>query len=240
MNNVEVILKKEEENIKRLEELGLREEDIEEKRKTIKEVDEKKADELGEDLVKKIGSSKYDEEGKGYDEVLKLITDGANLDFVSDHNNFPLYLCAKKGYLKTFISLLKYGANINQINGNKTSTIMAAARHGHLEILDIAILVGGDVNARCFDGDTALMMAKRHGFQDCFERLINANANIATKNCVNQTCRAILHMDGPVEIDDSEYYAEEEYIPYRHVVEETLSDALSDARKKLHELRISK
>ena len=48
MNSVEIIKKNEEERLKRLEELGLREEDIEENRKTIKEVDQEKADELGE------------------------------------------------------------------------------------------------------------------------------------------------------------------------------------------------
>lgn len=240
MNNVEIIQKNEEERLKRLEELGLREEDIEKCKKFIKNVDQEKADELGEELVTKISSSKYDEEGKGYDEVLKLIRDGANLEFVSDKDNFAIYLCARKGYLKTFITLLKSGANINQTNRKKTTTIMSAARHGHLEILDIAILMGGDVNARCFDGDTALMMAKRHGFQDCFERLIKANANIATKNFINQNCRAILHMDGPVEVDDSIYYAEDEYFPYRQIVEETLSDAVNDAKRRLHQLQLSR
>lgn len=238
MNDVEVVFENAKKREKRLEELGLTKESIEENKKQIAEVDESKAEELGKKLVSKLGSKDYDEEGNKFDEVLKLIKDGANLNYVSSKNNYPLYLCARKGYIKTFITLLKFGADINCVNKYLRTTIMTAAREGQLEILDIAILVGGDINALSFDGYTALMSAKRHGQQFCYDRLIKENAIIGTKNYLNLSGRSIENIDGNFNISDDHYYAEEEYVPYKAIVSETLSDSIDDAREKLRNLHI--
>ena len=238
MNNVEVIEENEINRLERLEELGLTEEKINENKKSITKVDAEKADELGKKLVSKIGSKDYNED-KELDDIIKLIKDGANLNYLSNNHNSALLLCARKGYLETFITLLKFGADINQHNDRLTTPLMSAARHGEKEILSIAILVGADINARCFDGDTALMSAKRHGQTLCYLELIRANAIISVKNHLNQTCRAIQNMDGEENIEDEEFYAEEEYIPYKDIASQVLSEALDDARMSLHELTIN-
>lgn len=238
MNDVEVVFENIEKKQKRLEELGLTKEAIEENKKLIKEVDASKAKELGKELVKKISSKDYNEESSKFDEVLSLIKGGADLSYISIKDNTPLILAARKGYLKTFITLLKFGADVNHTNKYGTTPIMSAARHGNTEILDIAILVGGDVNTICMDGDTALMQAKRHGQQFCYDRLIKANARIGVKNYLNQTGRDIKNIEGDFNISDDHHYAGDEYIPFTTVVPDTIKESLDDARQKIRNLNI--
>lgn len=234
MNNPSIIEQRELAHKELLEKLGLTREQIEKNKELITSVDEAKAAELGKELVLLIGKKGYDEEDeKTYQELLTLIKNGANLSFESSKGNFPLLLCAKKGYLKTFITLLKFGANIHQINKNKTSVAMSSARHGHNHILEIAILMGVDINALCFDADTALIMAKQHGMEECFKTLIDNNAILNIKNYLNLTSYDVKNVDGGANIDDSKYYAEVPKSPLSLTNHEDAMDLINEAKSKL-------
>lgn len=234
MNNPSIIEEKELARKEQLEKLGLTEENIAKNKKLIAEVDEAKANELGEKLVKLIGKKDYNEDNETtFQEVLTLIKDGANLSFESSKGNFPLILCAKKGYIKTFITLLKFGANIHQVNKNDTSVVMSSARNGYIAILDISLLMGVDVNAVCYDADTALNMAKRHGNEECFEMLINHNAILNIKNFLNLTSYEIQNEDGGDNIEDAKYYSQVPKNPVLEVTHEDAMDLINEAKLKL-------
>lgn len=238
MNNPKVIEEKQEYKNKRIEELGLTKEKIAENKKLIAEVSADKAQELAQKLTKKIGSKYYNEnDDKKYDEVLALIKEGANLDYENEKGNFPLIVCARKGYLKTFITLLKFGANIHKVNKNKTTLAMSSARNGWSDILEITILLDVDLNALCDDGDTALIMAKRHGRTKCFEMLVNNNVILNTKNCLNLTSYQIQNISGGDKIDDAKYYAAIPTTPLEGTIHEDAMDLIEEATCKLNEIK---
>lgn len=174
----------EKENLKRLKELLVLELDI-----TIHDIDEvtkEKSDELGKQLFEMISKRGYDD--NNFEKVLELINQGANIEYKNEKKgDFALLVCARKGYFKTFVTLIKAGANINQTNNYLTTATMASARHGYQKILDILIMMGADINAQCLDGDTALMSAKRHSQIECFQTLVDAGAYLNITNQANQT-----------------------------------------------------
>lgn len=168
---------------------------------------------------------------------MKLIKDGADINYENDKGNFPLILCARKGYIKTFITLLKFGADIKKTNKNKTSIVMSSARHGHLTILEIAILLGCDINLLCFDADTALIMAKRHGNESCFNILVENNAILNIKNYANLTSYEIKKADTNTNIDDAKYYAKVPESPYSGTVHQDAVDLIEEAKRQLMQIK---
>ena len=171
----------------RKKELGIDLDSINEFKKKIKNVSEEEAENLGKELFNRVFKNSYKDDN--YDDVLKLIMDGANVNFRNDNDkaNFPLIMCARKNYLKTFIALIKAGADINMTNSYGTTSVMAAARHGNKEILEMLILMGADINAKCADGDTALSSAILHNQKECFDMLVDAGANLNSTNLKGQT-----------------------------------------------------
>ena len=171
----------------RKKELGIDLDSINEFKKKIKNVSEEEAEQLGKELFNRVFKNSYKDDN--YDDVLKLIMDGANVNFRNDNEkaNFPLIMCARKNYLKTFIALIKAGADINMTNSYGTTSVMAAARHGNKEILEMLILMGADINAKCADGDTALSSAILHNQKECFDMLVDAGANLNSTNLKGQT-----------------------------------------------------
>ena len=171
----------------RKKELGIDLDSINEFKKKIKNVTEEEAEKLGKELFNRVFKNSYKDEN--YDDVLRLIMDGANVNFRNDNDkaNFPLIMCARKNYLKTFIALIKAGADINMTNSYGTTSVMAAARHGNKEILEMLILMGADINAKCADGGTALSSAILHNQKECFDMLVDAGANLNSTNLKGQT-----------------------------------------------------
>lgn len=238
MNNPNVIKENELARQKELEKLGLTPEQIEKNKALIAKVDEAKAKELGEELVKLIGKKAYNEEDDAtYQKVLTLIKDGADLNFETEKGNFPLLQCARKNYQKTFITLLKFGANIFKVNKNETNVVMSSARHGNFTILNISILMGVPVNNICALADTALIMAKKHGMQTCFEILVKHNAILNIKNDLNLTSYDIKNIDGGANIDDSKYYIKVPTNVSAQVLHEDAMDLIYQASSELCAIR---
>lgn len=151
----------------------------------VDEVSKEKSDELGKQLFEMISKRGYDD---NFEKALELINKGANIEYKNEKKgDFALLVCARKGYFKTFVTLIKAGANINQVNNYLTTATMACARHGREKMLKILIAMGADINAKCLDGDTALMSAKRHNQTECFQMLVDAGAYLDITNLANQT-----------------------------------------------------
>lgn len=184
MNDINILLL-EQTKKEKLEQYGLDEKSIEKFRKKIKTVTEEEAETLGKELFDTIFKSGFND---NEDKIIELIYKGANIEYKNaTKGNFPLLICARKNYIKTFIALLKAGANVNQTNDYLTTSVMGSARHGNKEILELLIFMGADVNARCLDGDSAIMMAKRHDMVECFDMLVNAGAYLNNRNMHNKT-----------------------------------------------------
>ncbi len=183
------ILEIEQERLELLKKYKLDEESNLEFRSTIKKVSEEEADKLGKKLYNIINKKDYNEkDDTQFDEVVNLVFDGANLEYkTSQKKIFPLLVCCRKGYIKTFILLVRAGANVNQVNDYGTTCCMAAARHNYVRILNLLILLRADINARCSDGDTALFSAKIHNSKEAFQALVQAGSYLGNRNSLNQT-----------------------------------------------------
>ena len=238
MNNSSLI-ELENSRLKKLEEYKLDGQSVAEFKTKIKKVNAEESNKLGQELFeevskKKTSSSSQDELA---DKVIELIQNGANIEYKDEKKgDFPLLVCARKGYTNIAYILLRAGANVNQVNNYLTTATMAAARHGHKDLLQLLIILGANVNAKCFDGDNALMSAKRHGQQECFDILIKAQSHLTHKNIANQSILDIpgnLSFDLP-NIEDSSLSAT--------IVPKTEDDVLSlisEAEDKLNELNSS-
>ena len=171
----------------RKKELGIDNESIEEFKKKIKNVTEEEAENLGKKLFNRLFNGNYNDDN--YDDVLKLIIDGANVNYRSAENKlwFPLFICARKNYLKTSIVLIQAGANINMVTNYGMSSAMVAASCGNKEILEILISMGADINIKDFYGNTALSFATFSNEMECARMLADAGAHLNSTNLDGQT-----------------------------------------------------
>ena len=214
---------------------GLDDKSIKEFRSKIKSVSDSEKESLGSELLNIISKKGFNDD---FNRVLELIYNGADIEYKnSKKGDYALLICARKNYIKTFITLIKAGANVDQVNDYLTTAVMASARHGNKEILEILILLGADINKRCLDGDSALMSAKMHNQSECFNMLVQAGAYINNINSLNQT---FLDSSGSVEFDksiferDIEISKNEEAKDLINEVEETLESYREDIKKLIY------
>lgn len=235
MNNSS-LMELENNKLKKLEEYQLDEKSILKFQSKIEKVDEEESNRLGKELLellskKKPSSLSLDEL---LDKAIELIKNGANIEYKEESKgNFPLLICARKGYIEIAYVLLKAGANVNQSNNYGTTALMATARHGHSELLQLLILLKADVNAKSRDGDNALMSAKRHNQQECADILIKEQAYLTHRNLENET---ILNVPGNISIDLS--YIESSTLSEitTSKTEEDVFDLISEAEAKLNKI----
>lgn len=227
MNSIETVEILEKTRQEKMLKWGIDQESIENNCASIKTVSEEKSNELGKKMAEIIMKKGYNEESEDYDEVLKCIKEGANVDYKNkEKKGFPsLVYCARYGYAKTFITLIKYGANVNVCNDFGTTALMSACVHNYFEMVEMLILRGAYVNARCKDGDTPLICAKKYHSKESFDLLIRANAMIGQKNICNKMC-----VDYPSDkIDDKIYISKENLDPIHVAAHEDAMSLVEDA-----------
>lgn len=189
MNNVNII-KLNNERIEHLKKYGIDVETIGEYKSKIKS--NSKSEELSKELFLLIKSKDFNEK-ENIEKMTELIINGADVDYHDEaKGDFPLLICCKKGYVGTFILLLKFGADVNNKNNYGTTATMAAARHGYDELLKILIYKNADIDARCIDGDNALDSAKIHHELDCIRILKNASCITSSYECKIETTEEII------------------------------------------------
>lgn len=119
------------------------------------------------------------------DLVQVLINSGANLEIANDRTNFrtPLVRAAAHGHIQIVRMLLDAGANIHGSEGSYYSPLQEAANGGYSEIVKMLIKAGADVNeSRDISLDTSLHLALRHGDLETIKALLDAGANIRSKD----------------------------------------------------------
>ena len=88
---------------------GLDDKSIKEFRSKIKRVSDSEKESLGSELLNIISKKGFNDD---FNRVLELIYNGADIEYKnSKKGDYALLICARKNYIKTFITLIKAGAN---------------------------------------------------------------------------------------------------------------------------------
>jgi len=201
--------------------------------KFISKVSQEEADELGNQLYRKISSSSFvDGDEAVLKELTKLIKQGANVNvLVKDGKDTPLLKCCKLNYPKTVILLLCAGVDVNQTNNYGTTPLMSAARHNAKDIVKQLIWMGADVNKRCQDGDTALIQALRHSSVASADILVANQAYLTCKNVEGESIFDFLSV--PIHLPQE--YLEE--IRNSEVTHEYAMSTIEEAKQALEKIK---
>lgn len=178
-NNIESVLSLEEKKKQRLKEYGISKEVFENKTKKKKK-NTKKDNVLSKELFDTLNSKTSSPDIK---KIEALIKDGADVNYKEkEKGNYPLLICARKGYDEIAALLINNGADVNLANDFGTTALMAAARHDNYELCEVLLILGADINAQCVDGDTALFSAKMHCNDNVVALLLQNQAQIYHRN----------------------------------------------------------
>ncbi len=129
---------------------------------------------------------------KGQPALMQAIQDGAwnTYDLLVSHRNIdinitnkngetPLMYLAIVGDVQRAASLIKRGAEVNRLGW---TPLHYAASKGHLEMVQLLLANGALVNAPAPDGTTPLMMAAFSGKEPVVRALVQAGADVTTRN----------------------------------------------------------
>ena len=143
----------------------------------------------GIDLNTTTGSSEYHysalhiSANKGYLKLAEwLISNGAEVNMISDAGITPLHMSARKGCPEITELLISNGANINANEFGIGTPLHEAADAGKIEIVKILISNGADVNIIAEYDETPLTLAVAGGHNDIIELLVIAGANVNARN----------------------------------------------------------
>lgn len=243
MNNTSLI-ELEKEKTKRLIDLKLDEDSINDFKSKIKKVDNVTKENLGKELWELVSKKKksfkdtaaYEEYVNTLeDKVLELIINGADIEYSDEEKgDSPLIICIRRGFLNAAYVLLRAGCDVNHQNKYMTSPTMVAARHGYHELLEILIAMKADINLQCVDGDNALISAKLHGEQVCFDILVAAQAHLNSRNLVNKT---FIELDGDINYNKDMFENIESVLPKKRESNIDPFSMLEEAKKELNMTR---
>jgi ankyrin repeat protein len=129
---------------------------------------------------------------ENYDEVERLIEEGADVNNIDYAEFTPLIDVALEGHNDLVKLLIKAGANVNYSieYGNiydKLTPLHAAVDGGNSETVRILIEAGADVNAVDSDNMTPLYIAARKGSIEKVNLLINADADVDIADIEGET-----------------------------------------------------
>lgn len=109
-------------------------------------------------------------------EVIRLISDSADVNTCSDEGISSLMYASEKGYTEIVKILLYYKADPNIKPANGRTALISAAMQNHQEIVYILIMYGADINATDEFGVTALIYTTCYNLYDMTEYLLKNNA----------------------------------------------------------------
>ena len=121
---------------------------------------------------------------EGHPEVVQVLIDaGADIDTKNRHGRSPLDFASRSGALEVVKVLVRAGARVNAIDYYVRTCLNLAARNGHTETVRYLVCFPEvDVNYFDMNKDTALHCAVKEGYPDVVQVLIDAGADINTRN----------------------------------------------------------
>lgn len=116
-----------------------------------------------------------------FDQVARLIADGAEVNKKNDYGVAALSLAAQSGHSKLIKLLLESGADPEtSLKGGET-VLMTAARTGKPESVELLLSHGANVHARDWKEQDALMWAVADGHHEVVKLLLDAGADANRK-----------------------------------------------------------
>lgn len=129
---------------------------------------------------------------KGQPALMQAIQDGAwktydllvshrsiDINITNKNGETPLMYLAIVGDVPRAAALIKRGAEVNRLGW---TPLHYAASKGHLEMVQLLLANGALVNAPAPDGTTPLMMAAFSGKEPVVRALVQAGADVTTRN----------------------------------------------------------
>ena len=122
-------------------------------------------------------------EEKHADVVQVLIDAGADIETKNDEGRSPLHVASISGELTTVKMLVKAGADVRATDAERETCLLFAAYFGHTDTVRYLVcLPEVDLNHQESTNCTALHIAVKRKHADVVEVLIDAGADIETKN----------------------------------------------------------
>jgi uncharacterized protein len=113
------------------------------------------------------------------DEVRRLITAGADVNFTTDHGFRPLLMAVYYAHLDAARILLAHGADPNYTGFSEGTALIFAAGSGHTQIVSLLLNEGADANlALPRGGETALHVAIFSDRTEVVQLLLQAGADV--------------------------------------------------------------
>jgi ankyrin repeat protein len=114
-----------------------------------------------------------------FNQILAILTQGANVDATDRDGTTALMFAAQQGYTEIVRVLIEAGANLNLPRKRYGLTaLMLAASEARADVLQTLVAAGADVNAKNDDGSTALMIAAHKGHLMVVQILLGAGADV--------------------------------------------------------------
>lgn len=121
------------------------------------------------------------------EDILKALTNKANVNTKTPEGVTPLMFAAQNGYLDIVKILIYNGADVNAKPNDGVTALIAATRFNHYEIMDTLIQSGANINVKDIDSVSALLYAAAYGYFVPADLLIfyGADINSCTKDSTN-------------------------------------------------------
>ena len=113
-----------------------------------------------------------------YNNVQRLLDDGANIEAKNEYGNTVLISAISNSRFDIAELLIKRGANVNVAGTHGYTALIHAAARNRIDIVKLLMNNGANIDIATNDGYTALILAASNGHIDIAQFLINNGANI--------------------------------------------------------------
>eukprot|EP00903_Cladosiphon_okamuranus_P020152 g18501.t1 len=121
----------------------------------------------------------------GRDKIVEvLVRSGGNVDARDSMGDTPLIKAVRFGHFPVAQTLISVGCDVGARAWMPLcySALDTAAQKGHIDLLHLLVRNGADLSATDARGNTAMHIAAFHGKLESISALIDAGANVASKN----------------------------------------------------------
>ncbi len=153
-------------------------------------IDEEKAEELGQELIKECGQKEIN-----FEKVKELINKGADIEAKDNNGYTSLIWASSNGHSDVVKVLLEKGADIEAKNVDGDTSLIWASYRGCSEAVKLLLEKGADIEAKDEDGQTSLMWASRRGHSEVVELLLEKGADIEAKDNRGKTALDLVEND---------------------------------------------
>lgn len=115
-------------------------------------------------------------------EVVKLVSEGANIEAQSIYGFTPLHKASLNDRTEIVRFLIKSGARLNSRNIKGNTPLHCAAENGHCAVVELLIDAGADINAKGNNGETPLHWAAIRGYLSTAKLLVEKNALVNARD----------------------------------------------------------